>query len=361
MGNTDVIGRDDLSDSIDASLALEMAARPTMRQVARRAGVSLKTVSRVVNGEPGVAAATARRVQDALETLNFRPNDLARSLRQGTPSLALGFIIQDLANPFYSTLARAVEDVARQRDVALMLASSEGDRAREREMVESMLRRRVDGLLLVTASTDHAYLAREIALGTPVVFVDRPPLELDADAVLFDNRSGARQAVGHLLRRGHRRIGVLSDANTIYTFRERVDGYHEALTAWGAPVDPHLARIGLSTAEHAQRATLDLLALAEPPTALFATNNRMSLGALRAMRSSGQQVALVGFDDFELADLLPVPVTVVAHDPALLGRRAAELLFARLDGDRSPTRSVIIPTYLIERGSGELAPPPTAR
>jgi LacI family transcriptional regulator len=325
-----------------------------MNDVAQAAGVSLKTVSRVVNGEPGVGAATAERVSDAIANLGFRRNDLARSLRQARASATLGLIIEDLANPFYSTIARAVEEVARRRGYVVITGSSEESGERERELMATLLSRRVDGLLLVPAARDHSYLRAELAMGVRVVFLDRPPGGLEADAVLLDNAGGARAGVQHLLAQGHRRIGLIGDPPELYTLAERVKGYRAALAARGVEFDETLLRLGAHDVAQAEMSARALLQLPDPPTAIFAANNRVSVGALRALKAVGARVALVGFDDFELADMLPVPVTVVRHDPADLGRRAAELLFARLDGDGGAPQTVILQTELVVRGSGEV-------
>src|SRR5687768_1370659 len=213
----------------EASLS---ATRPTMRDVAERAGVSLKTVSRVINAEAGVAAATAERVGAAIAELGFQRNDLARSLRQGVSSSTLGLVIEDVANPFYSAIAQAVEAAARERGFLLITASCEEDPDRERELVHALLRRRVDALLLVPASHEHGYLAD----ATPVIFLDRPPVGLEADCVLLDNLGGARRAVEHLLAHGHERIAMVGDTAELYTAAERLAGYHEALREAGAPV-----------------------------------------------------------------------------------------------------------------------------
>ena len=327
--------------------------RPTMRDVASRAGVSLKTVSRVINGEPGVAVATAARVGDAIDELGFQRNDLARSLRQGVSSSTLGLVIEDVANPFYSAIAQAVEAAARERGYLLITASCEEDPDRERELVNALLRRRVDALLLVPASREHSYLAD----GTPVIFLDRPPVGLDADCVLLDNLGGARRAVQHLLAHGHERIAMIGDTAGLYTAAERLAGYREALEAAGVPVREELIRLGAHDAVHAERAVAELLALPvdRRPTALFAANNRNAVGALRALRDAPRPPALVGFDDFELADLLGA--TVVRHDSQLMGAHAAALAFERLDGSERPPRRVVVPTELVARGSGEVPPP----
>jgi LacI family transcriptional regulator len=331
------------------------STRPTMRDVASRAGVSLKTVSRVINGEPGVAVATAARVGDAIDELGFQRNDLARSLRQGVTSSTLGLVIEDVANPFYSAIAQAVEAAARERGYLLMTASCEEDPDRERELAHALLRRRVDALLLVPASRDHGYLAG----GTPVVFLDRPPVGLEADSVLLDNFGGARTAVEHLLAHGHRRIAVVGDMDELFTAAERLAGYRHALEAAGVPVRDELIRLGTHDAAQAERVVLELLALPPDrrPTALFAGNNRNAVGALRALRTAPHRVAFVGFDDFELADLLALPATVVRHDSQQMGAHAAALAFARLDGGEHPPRRVIVPTELVVRGSGEVPPP----
>jgi len=319
--------------------------------------VSLKTVSRVINGEPGVAVATAARVGDAIDELGYQRNDLARSLRQGISSSTLGLVIEDVANPFYSAIAQAVESAARERGYLLITTSCEEDPERERELVLALLRRRVDALLLVPASRDHGYL--EAAGGTPVVFLDRPPVGLEADCVLLDNLGGARTAVEHLLAHGHERIAVVGDSDELHTAAERVAGYRQALAAAGVPVREELIRLGTHDAAQAEAVVRELLALPPDrrPTALFAGNNRHAVGALRALRGAEHRLALVGFDDFELADLLAVPATVVRHDSQRMGAHAAALAFERLDGAEHPARTVVVPTELVIRGSGEVPPP----
>jgi LacI family transcriptional regulator len=324
-----------------------------MKDVAEEAGVSLKTVSRVVNSEAGVGNGTGQRVSAAIERLGFRRNDVARSLRAA--SSTLGLIIEDVANPFYSTIARAVEDVARREGYVVIASSSEESAERERELVTTLLSRQVEGLLLVPAARDHGYLRPELAMGMRVVFLDRPPGGLAADAVLIDNAGGAREGVDHLLSQGHQRIGLIGDPPGLYTLDERVAGYRSALRARGVAFDPELLRLGAHDVDQAHASTRELLSLPEPPTALFTANNRASIGALRALRTMNEPVALVGFDDFELAELLPVPVTVVRHDPAEMGVRAAELLFSRLNGNADPPRTVILDTELVIRGSGEVS------
>jgi LacI family transcriptional regulator len=333
-------------------------ARPTMRDVAGTAGVSLKTVSRVVNAEPGVRADTAARVEAAIARLGFARNDVARSLRHGRAS-ALGLVIEDLANPFYSTIARAVEDAAHAHGHLLITGSCEEDPERERQLVLRLLRRSVDALLIVPAGDDHRYLLGELSSGTPVVFLDRPPRGVDADTVLLDNLGGARTAVEHLLAHGHRRIAFVGDARALFTAGERLEGYRAALRDAGVAPDEALVRAGSHDTASAEAAVAELLALPADrrPTALFAANNRNTVGALRALRADGARTAIVGFDDFELAEMLAVPVTVVRHAAEEMGRLAAELAYARLDGEDGLPRRRTIACELVVRGSGEVPPP----
>jgi LacI family transcriptional regulator len=323
-----------------------------MRDVAEKAGVSLKTVSRVINAEAGVAAATAERVGEAIAALGFQRNDLARSLRHGLSSSTLGLVIEDVANPFYSTVAQAVETAARERGFLLITASAREDADRERELVGALVGRRVDALLIVPAGPDQSY-AETMRGRTAFVYVDRPPGGLEADTVLLDDAGGARQAVEHLLARGHRRIACVADRAEVYTARERVAGYEAALEAAGVALDSELIRPGSQEAEQAERVVDELLDLPPDrrPTAIFTANNRNTIGALHALADREDGVALVGFDDFELADLLGI--TVIRADAAQLGAEAAKLAFARLDGDDRPPQRVTIPTTIVERGSGE--------
>ena len=331
---------------------------PTMRDVAALAGVSLKTVSRVVNQAPNVAPDLVTRVLDAVRLLDYRPNLTASSLRRADrKTAAIGLLLEDVANPFSSALHRAVEDVARQRGTLVFAGSSDEDADRQRELLLALVARRVDGLIAIPVGDNDGGLLREQRLGRPMVIVDRLVASGDADTVTVDNRAGARQAVRHLAAHGHRRIAFLGDLRSIWTAAERYLGYLEGLAAAGIQLDPRVVSHDVHGIEAAEQATLELLSTTEAPTALFTGQNLITIGAIRALQRLGLQhrVAMVGFDDILLADLLDPRVSVIAQDPATLGRTAAELLFARLDGDRSPPRHVLVPTRLVPRGSGELA------
>jgi LacI family transcriptional regulator len=334
------------------------AARvPTMRDVAALAGVSIKTVSRVVNQEPGVSPELAERVLDAVGLLGYRHNLTASSLRRADhKSATIGVLLEDLSNPFSAALQRAIEDVARHRGTLVLAGSSDEDPDRQQELLHALVSRRVDGLIAMPASGNQLALLRERRLGRPMVLVDRPAPE--ADSVVVDNRAGLGRAVHHLVAHGHRRIGFLGDLQTLWTATERHAGYVEGLAAAGITLDPRLVRMDVRGVDAAERTVRELLDLADPPTALLAGQNLITIGAIRTLQQLGlqQRVALLGFDDFPLADLLSPAVSVVAQDPTNLGQAAAELLFARVDGDRGPPRRVMVPTRLVPRGSGEIAP-----
>ncbi len=330
-----------------------------MRDVAALARVSVTTVSRVINGEPGVSPPLAIRVGAAIEQLNYRHNLTASSLRRADGrGGTIGVVLEYIADPFDALMHRAIEEYALTRGVLVLAGSLLEDEARERELIAALAARRVDGLVIMPAGHDQSYLLNERRSGTPMVFVDRPPAFFDADDVLTDNLDGARRGVGHLLGHGHRRVGYLGDLQTITTAALRHQGYREELAAHGITVDDRLVRTDVRGSERAKAATLEILSNNPAPTALFAGQGPLTTGAYRALRHLGlhHKVALVGFDDIPLADLLEPGITVMAQDPAAMGRAAAELLFRRMDGDRSPSVHQVIPTRLIARGSGEIRP-----
>jgi len=339
--------------------AVDPRARPTMKNVAALAGVGVKTVSRVINGEPNVSTATIARVRAAAESLDFHPDLHAGNLRRADGrSSTLGLLVGSVGNPFSGAVHRAVEDAANARGVAVFASSLDDDPDREEVAVSAFLRRRVDGLILTTVSKSQGYLLPELRRGTPVVFVDREPAGVEADVVVSDNAAGAAAATRHLLSYGHRRIAFLGDRTDIQTAQERRRGFLEELGRAGvATVDIPIIT-GLHDEDAANRAMIALLGSEHPPTAVFSSQNLVTIGAVRGLRERGAHhtVALVGFDDVPLADLLDPGVTVVAQNPHEIGRLAAERIFARLDGDHSAGRTYIVPTELIPRGSGEMKP-----
>ncbi|SEO68375.1 LacI family DNA-binding transcriptional regulator [Actinacidiphila rubida] len=270
--------------------------RPTMKDVARAAGVSPMTVSRVVSGEAGVAPGTAARVEQAVRRLGYQGNDNARHLRQKDPGTAtIGLVVDDLANPFYAFMARSVEDEAHRRGYVVLVGSTNDEPRREREVIAAFTARQVDGLILVPTVGGHGFLRQPMRAGTRVVCVDRP--------------------------------------------------------ARGLAVDTALARHGLRSRTQARAALDALRELPQPPTAAFTSNDVITLGVLDGAGGPGH-VAVVGFDDLPLGERLDPPLTVVSQDPVALGGTAATLLFSRIDGDRSAPRSVVLLTRFVARGAG---------
>jgi LacI family transcriptional regulator len=348
-----------MEPAADEQLGRTRRLRPTMRDVAALAGVSLKTVSRVINGEPGVSAAKLASVERAITQLDYRPNLSASSLRRADgKTAAIAAVLEDIANPFSASLLRALEDAAHDRDVLIFAGSVDENPQRERALVRAFTMRRADALIIAPTGDDQSYLYRDITAGTPVVFVDRPPQGLTADTVLSDNEAGASRAVRHLIDHGHRQIAYLGDWLEIATAKQRLHGYQDACFDLGLRPRPHHVVHGLRSVDSAAAAVRALFRANDAPTALFTSQNLVTIGAVRALQELGlhDRVAVVGFDDFPLADLLQPRVTVVAQDPAAIGRTAASLVFQRLDGEyRAPAR-YLVPVELIPRGSGEIPP-----
>ncbi|MEX1079612.1 MAG: LacI family DNA-binding transcriptional regulator [Homoserinimonas sp.] len=345
------------NDSTEApGRAARSSVRATMRDVAKHAGVGLSTVSRVVNGDGSVSTKRTQAVEAAISELGFRRNDFARHLRMGAAA-SIGLLIESVADPFFSLLNQAVEEVVLGRDSLLLSASSHQDADRAKKLVLAFSSRRVDGLIITPSDPqDVSYLRTELAAGVKMVFVDRPVHGIDADTVLTDNLGGARTGVEHLIAHGHKRIALFSDRASLYTTVNRRAGYTQALEHARLPVDPSLIN---SSEDGRYDFTADLtrmLAMPHPPTAIFCSNNRATVEILRELAKLPQRPALVGFDDFELADAMTPGVTVVAQDALAMGRTAAELLFARLDGATGPTQTISLGTTLIARGSGEIRP-----
>jgi LacI family transcriptional regulator len=331
-----------------------------MRDVAALAGVSIKTVSRVVNAEPHVSPQVEARVKDAARKLRYNADIIAASLRRSSRrSQTLGLLMTSVDNGFGEDIHRAVMSVAADRHVLVFAASTEEDPDRERALLQSFAQRRVDGVIASPAGQTSLAAFARLQETTPLVLVDRAPAGITADAVLSANRAGAAEAIRHLLAGGHERIAILTDSPSIHTAAERLEGYREAILASGRTVDPSLVRTNVGSESAAAAAVIELLEGSAPPTALFAARNSVSAGAFRALRGLGLQhrIALVGFDDLPWADLVEPGLTVVAQNPAELGRMAALKLFARIDGVQDGAATTIISTRLIPRGSGEIHPP----
>ncbi|RVU23761.1 LacI family transcriptional regulator [Streptomyces antnestii] len=325
-----------------------------MRDVAARAGVSAMTVSRVLKDER-VSPTTRERVLAAVRELGYRRNEVARTLRLGRPSGMIGLVVTNLGNPFYSRLALGAESVAEEYGLRLVLGNTASQVQRERELVEDLISRRVDGVIVVPAGATHRHLSPATLGGTPVVFASRPPSGIEADAVLVDDFGGAREATAQVLSEGHRSVGFLGNPPGLFTAAERFRGYWAAHEEAGLTPREEWVRRGPHDISTAEAAAMELLDREDAPTALFCTNNRITLGAYRAVRRLGTSTALAGFDDFEMADMLQVPVTVVSYDADEVGRQAARLLLDRIeqgpDALAGPARRTVVPTAVVRYGA----------
>jgi LacI family transcriptional regulator len=312
------------------------------------------TASRVLRDDPRVSDRTREKVMAAVDELGYRRNELARNLRLGRTSGLVGLVVTNLANPFYSQLALGVEAIAGERGLKVMLGNTAEDVQRERRLVEEFAARRVDGLIVVPAGSDHSHLAPERLGRLPVVLGARPPSNIDVDCVLVDDFGGARETTARLIAHGPKRIGFLGLPLSAWTGSERFRGFSVALDEAGLTLDERHVRRNQRTIAAAEAAAREVLALPDPPDAFFCANSRNTLGAYRAISALGSNQALAGFDDFEMADVLGLPLVVAAYDPEELGRQAARLLLDRMDRDPSerpePARRVVVPTTVVEYG-----------
>ncbi len=328
---------------------------PTLQDVAELAGVSVATASRVLSGYGSSSPEVRAKVTAAAAKLGYRRNSLARSMITGTTH-TLGLVVADIENPFFARAARGVADVAHRAGYEVLLVNSDEDPATERAAVRTLGDKQVDGLIIAPASADGgAHLAELVGRGTPVVQIDRVLPGIESDAIVVDNEAAARRVIEHLAALGHRRIALLTSQGLIHTNQARLAGYLQGLEAAGIPVADDLIRMAQYTREAAVREAEAVLSLAEPATAVFTTDNLMSLGAFdgaqRAGRSVPDEVSLVGFDDLEWTTIVRPPLTVVAQPVYELGAAAATRLLERIEGDESPARTITLATTFIVRAS----------
>lgn len=332
-----------------------------MRDVAARAGVSFKTVSRVVNREDGVSPELTQRVQRAVQELDYRPDHRARQLRQAkNPVTTIGFLMVDVGNPFFGSVLRGIEEVATEMDCLVLAASTEGSPDRTNALVDALVERRVDGLIVVPTTGSEQVLQREVARGTPVVLLDVEMPGVDTDLVRSDHHGGAQAATRHLLRHGHRDIAYLGDDLRIFSAAERLRGFSDAMAAYQLDVRPERVFAARRSVEEWIEVMRPLLLERVPhPTALFTAQNFIADAAVRVLHAHDlhRTIAQVGFDDLPLAGALDPGLTTVPQRPRDLGRAAATTLFGRIGGDAGPPQRSIFPCAVVPRGSGEILPP----
>ena len=323
----------------------------TMREVGALAGVSAKTVSRVINGDRYVSAQVRARVEGAVAELGYVPNMLSQTFRAGRDS-AIGIAVPDIADAFFGSVIQAVERQARARTTAVIVTSLGDDPATEQLTVETLLRRQVAGLIIAPISTDQSYLSAWQPR-TELMFIDRAARRITADSVIEDDIGGAATAVGHLIDRGHRRIAFVGNAAAVVTTGRRLAGYRAALAEAGIGADPLLERLYAAGPAGAVVSLRDLLDLSDPPTAIFSSNSQGSLVLVPELQSLRRtDVGFVSFGDFPMAEALRPSVTVLDQDPEQVGLAAAQRLFARIDGLPAPRRRhLVLPVPLVVRES----------
>ncbi|MEW1807775.1 LacI family DNA-binding transcriptional regulator [Pseudarthrobacter sp. NPDC080039] len=327
-----------------------------MQDVAARAGVSAKTVSRVFNDDPHVTEDTRERVQAAMRELKYVPNMMARTFREGK-STVIGIAVPDVADPFFAAITKEIELAAREKDMAIVVTSLGIDPALERGIVETVARHQIGGLIIAPISADQSYLARWQD-SFPIVFIDRTPSRFNADYFVEDDFGGAFEATRHLIKHGHTRIAIVGDSTEVPTTRLRLEGYLAALEDAGMRRDEELVMLGSYSPDSAAYSCKTLLELSDPPTAIFSSNARFSIGVFPALQTMNRtDIALISYGDFTMADVLQPSVTVIDQDPRHVGRVAAERILARI---AAPTkrfrRKNVLPVELIERQSCKARP-----
>lgn len=326
----------------------------TIREVAESAGVSYATVSHVINNTRLVSQETRERVLAAMDALNYRPNALARSLRQGKTN-TLGLVLPDSANPFFAEISRSIEDEAFKKGYSVFLCNTERDTQRELFYVDVLSNRQVDGIIFVAAGDQADSLDFLLNRNMPVVMIDRNLPMVEVDAVLTDNQLGGFLATQHLVDLGHTRIACIAGPSSITPSAERIIGYRRALEEAGLSYDENLILRGDYHAQSGMDITNSILAMNPRPTAIFALNDLMALGALRAAAESGRSIpkdlAVVGYDDLEIAHFSNPPLTTIAQPKKEIGVHAVRLLVDRMSQKNRPTSRLVLPPELIVRRS----------
>lgn len=329
---------------------------PTIRDVAKRAGVSISTVSKVLNDPSYGLPETRADVLRAIKELGYHPNRVARSMVKGKTGM-IAIVIPDIRNPFFTAVARGVEDVANKNDYRVIFCNTDEDLKKQHNYIDVFRSRIVDGFILAGASEDDPQLLETNHI-VPYVLVDRKIANLNADAVVVDNRRGAYKAVNHLLGMGYRRIGFVAGKRDTLTGRERLQGYIDAHQEAGVAIDEDLIVDGVFTIEGGFQATKRILALDNRTDALFVSNNSMAIGCLKALSELGLRIpydiAFIGFDDSEWADFFVPPLTVIRQPTYQMGTIAGEVLFEKILGQGSDEKKEIVldPDLIIRESCG---------
>jgi LacI family transcriptional regulator len=328
----------------------------TIKDIAKTVGVSASTVSRALSGSPLVNNETKRRILDVARSLGYERNELARALVKGA-SGAIGLIVPDITNPFFSDIARGVSDIADRASYGVILCNTDGRVDRELSYVRLMRRKRVDGLLVCSATLDAPFVQDLAAAGTPFVLVSRMSADPDVPYVITDDRAGARLAVEHLVDLGHRRIGFIGGPENVQASRDRMSTYHDVLTEHGISARSEWSHHADFTQAAGRQAGQQILSLGDRPTAIFAANDVTALGVLEVAEGVGLRVpedlSLVGYDDISYASLPRIQLTTVAQPAIEMGQIAADWLVSRIRShDVPPLHRVLQPRLVVRSTTG---------
>lgn len=305
----------------------DIVVHPTLADVAAVAGVSIKTASRVLNDQANVTVKTATKVREAANLLGYRTNAIARELRGGHMSNLVGMVISDLFNPFYAGLASGAEERLTEAGHDLIIATARDDEEREAALIDSLLSRRVRGLLVVPSGKNYSHLHAERRRGFSFVFVDRPAPFFDADNVLVDNNGGMYECVKYFEEKGLKRIVLIADQENIWTAGQRIAGFNSAVTRCGLSKDDCKVISGVHTEKEAMNKVIELVNSQQPIDGIIAANDLIAQGVFRGLRTTKKNIPIISFDDFPQASLLGVPT--LDHDPQTIGRIAAGVLLDR--------------------------------
>ncbi len=326
----------------------------TVLDIAREAGVSLGTVSNVINENAPVSDSLRKRVLDAISRLEYQPSQLARGLRRNKTAI-MGMIIPDITNPFFPAVVRGAEDVAYQNSYQLMLCNADNDPAKERAYLHELRSYQMAGLILIPSVNSQMDPRKDLPRNCPVVCLDRRPPGWEGDSVTVDNTSGARAGTEHLLAMGHRRVSAITGNLRLANARERLEGFRVALKKAGVTLDPEYVQEGRFDRLSGYEKTRTLLQLRPRPTAIFASNDLIALGVLAALRESGlkspDDISVLGFDDLEFAEFISPALTTIAQPGYQMGAKGANILVKRIQGSTHPTERVVLATELKIRQS----------
>ena len=335
-------------------MAMSAERSATIKDVAAHAAVSVATVSAVINENKYVSPELAKRVHGSIATLGYQRNSFARGLKTQV-SHCIGLIVPDITNPFYTNVARGVEEVAHAHNYSLILGNTDEDAEKEKKYLQLLESKQADGLIIAVTDHSYAYLQSLPIQNLALVSMDRSLFDLGIDTVMVDNKVGAKTAIEHLILLGHRRIGLLTGGRGIAPTEERLQGYIEALEEHSITVDPDLIVTTRPRVDGGEFGALQLLSYPDRPTALFTMDGTMVVGALQTIASMGlrcpEDVAIASFDDFVWASVMRPHLTVVDQPTYEIGQQSANLLFERLQDRERPPKEIRLQTHLIVRES----------